>query len=123
MLTEEQIQSQIDVLNYGYGANSANTGGVSDQSNDSGFRFHLDDITYTDNADWYSNCKASSYTFRPALVRDSAKFVNVFTCSGDGYLGWTWMPWTQGEGLSHSDVHDARVPCYHVNRTYLSHWC
>jgi len=24
--------------------------------------------------------------------------INVFTCSGDGYLGWTWLPWTHGEG-------------------------
>lgn len=32
------------------------------------------------------------------MNRDSKEFINIYTCSGDGYLGWTWLPWSHDEG-------------------------
>lgn len=80
---------------------NAGFGGDQDRqitTDNTGIQFELEEINYIENSDWYYNCKASSYTFRPAHVRDTSKYLNVFTCSGDGYLGWTWLPWTHGEG-------------------------
>mmetsp|Transcript_10567 Transcript_10567/g.27150 ORF Transcript_10567/g.27150 Transcript_10567/m.27150 type:complete len:938 (-) Transcript_10567:119-2932(-) len=93
-VTQDRIDAQIEVLNAGFGG--ATTGASSEHN--TGLRFALEEVNYIDNSDWYYNCKASSYIFRPAHVRDSTQYFNVFTCSGDGYLGWTWLPWTHGEG-------------------------
>eukprot|EP00035_Acanthoeca_spectabilis_P036435 m.39554 g.39554 ORF g.39554 m.39554 type:complete len:889 (-) comp7974_c0_seq1:216-2882(-) len=93
-LSSQRITDQMDILNLGFG-------GDQDRqitTDNTGIQFELEEINYIENSDWYYNCKASSYTFRPAHVRDTSKYLNVFTCSGDGYLGWTWLPWTHGEG-------------------------
>ena len=60
------INSQMDVLNRAFaGSNHAKNG------LDTHIQYKLQKITYVENADWYENCKSSSYTFRPKHNVDS----------------------------------------------------
>eukprot|EP00041_Stephanoeca_diplocostata_P031620 m.989547 g.989547 ORF g.989547 m.989547 type:complete len:814 (+) comp23996_c1_seq33:313-2754(+) len=96
-VSASRIRQQIEVLNDGFsGATSAT---YSDEYN-SGMEFFLSETNYVDNAAWYSDCKTNSFDFRPRLTKNPKQFINVFVCSGSGYLGWTWLPWTHNEGSS-----------------------
>eukprot|EP00039_Didymoeca_costata_P010142 m.136017 g.136017 ORF g.136017 m.136017 type:complete len:957 (+) comp14721_c0_seq3:106-2976(+) len=93
-LSASVLKQQIAVLNEAF------QGSYSDNTLDSNLRFHLSKTNYISNDEWFSRCKSSSYTFRPEYNEDSKKFINIYSCSGDGYLGWTWLPWSHAEGDS-----------------------
>jgi len=98
-LSAASIKNQIDVLNQAYRGNTDSS--TSKDGRDAGIEFYHNATKMIQNDDWFTNCKSGSYTFRPQHTLDTSVYINVFTCSGDGYLGWTWLPWTHGEGSNY----------------------
>lgn len=84
-VTREQCDQQIAQLNLAF------SGGESQLGVDSKIAFSLDEVKYYDNAAWYSKCQKHESTFAEHGV-DPTKYVNVFTCEGDGLLGWAYLP-------------------------------
>ena len=61
-----------------------------------------------------------------------ARYINVYTCSGDGYLGWTWLPNTHTEGskmqaliINHGTMPGAKMTKYNKGYTLVHEmgWC
>ncbi|KAJ3206179.1 hypothetical protein HK099_000605 [Clydaea vesicula] len=80
-LSDQQIQSQINVLNNAYSS--------------SGFQFRLVSTDRTDNKNWYHIPPDSTVEdeFKPALRKGSAKDLNFYTANlGGGLLGWATFP-------------------------------
>jgi Pregnancy-associated plasma protein-A len=78
---DDQIQSQIDVLNDAY-ANS-------------GFSFNLVDVDRTTNATWYTMAPGTSAEAqaKSALRRGGSSDLNIYTANaGGGLLGWATFP-------------------------------
>lgn len=85
--------------------NTAFSGSASFESGgDSGLRFFIATSTFIDDAKWFADCKSSSYIFKGELNMDSKRYLNIYTCSGSGYLGWTYLPWTHSEGDNNQAV-------------------
>jgi hypothetical protein len=83
-LTSRQINDQIRVLNQTYGGAE---GGAQ-----TGFTFRLADVTRTDNAHWYAAKSGAETQFKKALKRGNDGDMNVYSTSGDIYLGWAYYP-------------------------------
>lgn len=92
-LSAAQVQSQVDILNEDFRAlpGTPGSGGF-----DTGIEFFLatsdpqgnptTGITYTTNNTWFSDRQTSSYT--TALAWDTNRYLNVYTNSGGGALGY-----------------------------------
>ena len=85
-LTDAQIQEQMNVLNLAF---SGFYGGAN-----SGFRFELEDITRTDDAEWF-NAKAGTHPEREmksTLRQGGFESLNIYTNLAGGYLGYAYLP-------------------------------
>ena len=98
-VSDALIQTQIDVLNedflaYGAGAPGTNTR----------IRFTLAGVTRTNNNTWYDD----DGTYYNTLSWDPTHYLNIYTNTASGYLGYAYIP--SGGGLVGSLVD--RVVCY-----------
>jgi hypothetical protein len=59
--------------------NDAYAGSTNAQGVSTGMQFVLDRVDYTDNSEWFSSCKSSSFTFRQSENVDSKKFINFYS--------------------------------------------
>ena len=86
-LTNTQLQAQLQALNMGFGGFE---GGY-----DTGFRFKLAGVTYTDNAAWLNHGYGdkTERDMKKALHRGGRDTLNVyFTNAANLYLGWAYFP-------------------------------
>jgi hypothetical protein len=99
------IDAQLEVLNEDYGAQAGTPGQFGFNTH---VQFELAGVTYTQNDDWFDNDDEESYKF--AMNKDPSKYVNVYTTSASGYLGYAYFPsgsagmWWDGIVLLHSTV-------------------
>ena len=92
-VTDQNIHEQIDILNEDFRAIAGSNGGAG---NDSMIQFRLatvdpsgnptTGITHTTNNTWYND----SGNFMPSLGWDQDRYLNIFTNSCSGYLGYVW---------------------------------
>lgn len=80
------IENQIAVLNRAYGGQ---TGGFNTP-----FRFVLDSVDRTTNADWFAQAsEADEFYMKRALRLGDAKTLNIYSAGmTDGTLGWAYLP-------------------------------
>ncbi len=86
-LDDERIQDQIDVLNEDYGAIE---GTMGELGFDSKIRFELVDITRTVNNDWFND--RDEFEYKNQLAYDTDKYLNIYTNTASGYLGYSYFP-------------------------------
>jgi Pregnancy-associated plasma protein-A len=84
-LSRSTVRDQIDVMNLSFGGFY---GGV-----DTGFRFMLAGLDYTDNAEWFAQeTFAAEVAMKSALKQGDATALNIYSTSGGGFLGWAYYP-------------------------------
>lgn len=88
-LTDAQVQSQIAVLNEDYQALSGTPGAPGQTV---GIRFVLSGITRTTNNTWFDD----SGNYWDTLAQDPQRYLNIYTNSGGGSLG--YVPFTPADG-------------------------
>jgi hypothetical protein len=60
---------------------------------DTGFRFTLAGLDYTDNAEWFAQeTFAAEVAMKSALKQGDATALNIYSTSGGGFLGWAYYP-------------------------------
>jgi hypothetical protein len=79
-LTMSEINDQIDVLNDAY----------------DNLTFELGSVDFTDNQAWFNMTSGSNaeYQAKSTLQADPYEFLNLYTTSGGGLLGWATFPWS-----------------------------
>ena len=84
-LSKATVKEQITVLNLSFGGFYG--------GDDSGFRFRLAGLDYTDNAEWFAQeTFAAEVAMKSALKRGDATALNIYSTSGGGFLGWAYYP-------------------------------
>ena len=84
-VSDTAIRTQIRVLNTTFGGGEGGT--------DTGFSFTLAGVTRTDNAAWYAIATfEDEVAMKQALKQGGNNALNVYSTSGDIYLGWAYYP-------------------------------
>ena len=84
-VSDAAIRTQIRVLNTTFGGGEG--------GDDTGFSFSLAGITRTDNAEWYAiSTFSAEVAMKQALKQGGNNALNVYSTSGDVYLGWAYYP-------------------------------
>ena len=84
-VSDTAVRTQVRVLNETF---SGGEGG-----DNTGFSFTLAGITRTDNAEWYAIASFSAeVAMKQALKQGGNNALNVYSTSGDVYLGWAYYP-------------------------------
>ncbi len=98
-ISEARINAQIEVLNEDYRA-IANTMGSN--SFDVKIQFELKGITRTMNDSWFND--NDEYGYKTALGKDTNQFMNVYSNTASGYLGYAYFPQSGGAGSWYDGV-------------------
>jgi hypothetical protein len=104
-ISDERIDAQITVLNEDFGAR---TGTLGSNGYDTHIQFELAGVTRTMNNDWFDADDEDSY--KPVLNTDPSRYLNVYTSSAGGYLGYAYFPqdsagrWWDGIVMLHDAV-------------------
>jgi hypothetical protein len=93
------IDVQMRVLNDAFGGKTA------PEAADTPFRFRLDHITWTVNADWYTVVPGKNERdMKQALSEGDARTLNVYAANiGGGLLGWAYFPKGYNNGRDYID--------------------
>ena len=84
-VSDTAIRTQIRVLNTTFGGGEG--------GDNTGFTFELAGITRTDNAEWYAVATFDAeVAMKQALKEGGNNALNVYSTSGDIYLGWAYYP-------------------------------
>lgn len=86
-ISNDLIQSQVDILNEDFGAQSGSPGSAG---YDTGIRFELAGITRTAHRQWFADRRESQY--KGQLGWDQDRYLNVYTNEASGYLGYAYFP-------------------------------
>ncbi len=86
-IPDSLIESQVDILNEDFGALSGTPGSAGF---DTGIRFELAGITRTVNRQWFNDRRETQY--KEATGWDRTKYLNIWTNSAGGYLGYAYLP-------------------------------
>jgi len=135
-ITDQMVQSQIDVLNEDYLAIPGTAGGNGTYT---GLQFVLASedpggnpttgITRTANSNWFNDNDEQG--FKTALMWDPHRYLNFYT-NNTQFLGYAWFP-QQGVGGWHDGIviyyrafgRPSPFPPYHLGRTAtheVGHW-
>jgi len=84
-ISDPLIQSQIDILNEDFGALAGTNGapGVNVE-----IEFYLAGVTRTTNTTWYND----SGTYYSSLAWDTRNYLNIYTNTASGNLGYAYVP-------------------------------
>ena len=93
-ISTAQVQSQIDILNEDYMAIPGTPGSPGTMT---GIQFRLEAINRV-VSDSYFSCSYPCNTMKSALSWDTDLYLNIYTNSGAGLLGWATLP-QQSAGL------------------------
>lgn len=86
-ISETRIREQVRVLNEDFRALQESIGS---QGADTGIQFALAGITRTRNDAWFDDTDELAY--KQALNRDPSSYVNIYTNTASGYLGYSYFP-------------------------------
>lgn len=91
------IAQQMNALNRGYGG--------KDGGADTGFTFRLADVDVTENPAWFDAGPGSAdeAAMKQALKEGGPADLNVYTTSGNAYLGWAYFPDIVGSSQEYLD--------------------
>lgn len=92
-VSDELILSQIESMNMAYGADPSFTNG----STDTHIEFELAGITRTQNDDWFNDSNELAY--KSALGWDQDSYLNIYTNTASGYLGYSYLPQNMAGGI------------------------
>jgi len=104
-ISDSRIDEQIQVLNEDFGATDGTLGAGGYNSH---IQFELAGVTRTMNNSWFNDDDEEAY--KPVLKKDPSRYLNVYSTSADGYLGYTYFPqgsaglWWDGIVIYHSTV-------------------
>lgn len=101
-VTDQEIRDQITVLNEDYRAISSTMGA---SGYDTKIQFTLAGITRTVNNTWFND--ENELQYKTALKWDTTRYLNVYTNSASGYLGYSYFPQE-----SAGNVYDGVVALY-----------
>jgi hypothetical protein len=96
-VSSRTVAAQMDVLNAGY---SGSLGGAN-----TGFKFKLADLDYTNNAAWFAATpgSAAEAAMKQALKQGDSADMNVYSTDGGGLLGWAYYPSIVGSAQEYLD--------------------
>jgi hypothetical protein len=84
-VSQAAVEEQIDVLNITFGGMSTGF--------DTGFRFELADVDWTENDAWFEQATfEDEVAMKSALKQGGPTDLNVYSTSGGGFLGWAYYP-------------------------------
>ncbi len=86
-LSDERIARQIQVLNEDF---RAITGTLGQNGFDTHIQFYLHSIDRTANDNWYNDKNESTY--KATLGLDPTRYLNIYTNTAGGYLGYSYYP-------------------------------
>ncbi len=86
-ITDDAVYQQMQALNEDYAA-KAGTMGASGYN--TRIQFELKGITRTENDAWFTDDNEGEY--KPALAEDVSKYINIYTTSASGLLGYAYFP-------------------------------
>lgn len=86
-IDDSLIISQVEILNEDFGALNGTPGAPG---YDTGIRFELAGITRTANRQWFNDRRESQYKSATGWDRDT--YLNVWTNTASGYLGYAYLP-------------------------------
>jgi hypothetical protein len=89
MVTSQQIQDQITVLNNAFA--------------DGGWTFYLIDTAYITNDVWFSELEIDEFEAKLALRRGTGETLNIYTAELFDHLGWAYFPPTYGATYHYYD--------------------
>lgn len=89
-VTQAQIDAQIAVLNLAFSGFYDSDGNPVD----TGFRFELAGVTYTENAEWFEAGPGShaEREMKQELGVDDPGVLNYYSTTAGAYLGWAYLP-------------------------------
>jgi len=111
------INAQVEALNEDYAAMAGTPGRFGFNTH---VQFELAGITYTQNDEWFDSDDETAY--KPALNKDPSRYVNIYTSSASGYLGYAYFPegsagmWWDGIVLLYSAVGGRNNSFYPYNQ-------
>jgi Pregnancy-associated plasma protein-A len=117
-VTQSQIDEQINVLNLTFGGFYG--------GDDSGFKFQLAGADWTTNQAWYDQATFDDeVAMKTELKRGGPTDLNIYSTSGGGFLGWSYLPATiQNEKYAVLDgvvVHSGSLPGGYVKNYNLGY--
>ena len=86
-IPDQRIYDQVEVLNEDFRAISGSLGA---NGFDTKIQFQLAGITRTANNNWFND--QNEFTFKNTLGWSQDKYLNVYTNSAGGYLGYAYLP-------------------------------
>ncbi len=104
-VSDASIHAQLQVLNEDYGALAGSMGADGYNTR---IQFELAGISRTENDAWFDDDDQDAYKL--ALNEDPSRYINVYTTSAGGYLGYAYFPqdaagqWWDGIVLLHEAV-------------------
>lgn len=113
-VTYEQLQRQIDVLNYAFSGSEAIK--VNYQfPKDTGIRFKLAGVRYVKNDDLFNLCTLPSMIskYKPKFMMDGSKHLNIYVCWCKNMLGISWLPYVTWYRDKLSEGHFSLGPIIH----------
>jgi hypothetical protein len=128
-LSRKQVEEQIQVLNMSF---AGFWGGA-----DTGFRFQLKGITYTDNAAWHTmDSFADEAAAKQALRQGGPDALNIYTGTAAGNLGFAYYPsilkyngqkyqWVDGAVIHYGSFPGGPIANYNLGFTAtheVGHW-
>jgi len=123
-VTDSRIRAQIQALNEDYAALAGTAGANGFNTR---IQFELVGITRTVNDAWFDDDNENAY--KPVLNKDPSRYVNIYTTSAAGYLGYAYFPqgsagmWWDGIVLLHTVVggrnNASYYPAYNQGRTLV----
>jgi len=122
-ISDARIKAQIEVLNEDYKALAGTKGSNGYNSK---IEFTLKGITRTVNDEWFTNDSESTY--KKVLAVDTDHYLNIYTTTASGNLGYAYFPQDRSSGdktdgivLLHSAIggRDNGFPDYDQGRTLV----
>jgi pregnancy-associated plasma protein-A len=104
-VTDARINAQMEVMNEDYAAMAGTLGANGYNTR---IQFELAGITRTINDVWFDT--DDEFAYKPALNKDPSQYINIYTSSAGGYLGYSYFPqdsagmWWDGIVLLHDAV-------------------
>ncbi len=86
-ISDDTVYQQMQVLNEDY---AAKVGTMGASGYNTRIQFELKGITRTENDAWFINDTESEY--KPALAVDVTKYINIYTTTAQGLLGYAYFP-------------------------------
>lgn len=113
-VTYDQLERQIDVLNYAYSGTEAIKMNYQ-YAKDTKIRFKLAGVRYVKNDDLFDLCTLPSRIskYKPKYMMDGSRHLNIYVCWCANMLGVSWLPYVTWYRDQLSEGHYSLGPIIH----------